>query len=68
MPFRGKVAALQRILLQSADQGDQAAIRCYDAAAREIAQIARGVRNQLTFTSPVEVSVTGGLTFALKYV
>lgn len=59
---RRDTAALQRVLLDAAQQGDPYAKRCYAEAAEELASIILGVARQLTFqTEEIPVSYSGGL-------
>lgn len=62
LPERSRVAGFQKYLLQAAQQGDEAAAALYVQACRELTLLAAGVRNQLSFTGEVAVSLTGGLT------
>lgn len=68
LPERSKVASLQKILLEAAEAGDAAAAALYEAACDELVQLAVGVKNQLCFTDTIEVSLTGGLTHAEKFI
>lgn len=64
---RCQTAALQKILLEAARQGDYLALGCYDKASRELAEIVAGVINKLSFDEgeTIRVSYTGGL-FEIK--
>lgn len=61
LPYRDRVAGLQRILLEAAQQGDESAIACYHEAGQEIALIARGILAQLDFGGSADVSYSGGI-------
>lgn len=59
---REKVAALQRILLEAAVKGDQAASKLYRKAALELAESVTGVAGQLNMTEEnLPVSYYGGV-------
>ena len=61
-PFRAKVAAFQIYAYQAAQAGDAAAAGLYSAAARELALMAKTLRDCLPFSSDaIEVSYSGGL-------
>lgn len=64
LPYRKKVASLQRFLLQAAREGDAAAQELYRAACGELAQMAVGIRGQVEFAGKCRVSLTGGITHA----
>lgn len=61
IPYRDKVADLQRILYEAAEQGDASAVHCYHEAAHEIALCVRGILSKLRFDKPVHVSYSGGV-------
>lgn len=61
LPFRDKTASLQRLLLQAAQEGDQAAIECYGEAVNEIVLAVLAVCEALNFDSPTPVSYSGGV-------
>ena len=60
---RKDTAALQKILLQAARQGDPYALTCYEQAAEELSRLIVTVLNQLDFPEgeKVAVSFQGGL-------
>lgn len=62
-PSRKETAALQRLLLEAARQGDPCALDCYRAAARSLAEILCAAVRRLRFPEgePVPVSYSGGL-------
>lgn len=65
IPYRDKVAAFQRHVLEAANAGDEAAQNLYCRAARELAQLVRAVKDQLDWTRKVvSVSYMGGLFHA----
>lgn len=64
LPYRKKVASVQRFLLRAATEGDESAVELYRDACRELAQMALGIRSQLHFVGVCPVSLTGGLTHA----
>lgn len=64
LPYRKKVASLQRFLLEAARQGDDAAAELYTQACAELAQMAVGIRRQVEFDGICPVSLTGGITHA----
>ena len=68
LPIRSEVAQFQKYLLQAAKAGDVSARELYVQACRELTQLAMGVKNQLDFQSPVNVSLTGGLSHAEEFV
>ena len=53
---RTKTAELQKLLLQAAMQGDEEAIRLYEAAAEELALIIGAVYRKLEFSGDTIVS------------
>lgn len=64
-PYREKTAAFQRYVLEAANAGDESAQKLYRYAAKELAQIVLGVKNQLSWSSDiVNVSYYGGLFHA----
>lgn len=68
-PCRDKVAFLQRILLEAAWEGDQAAVRLYGQAAAELALLVEGTARALDFgEEPFAVSYSGGLFHAGAFV
>lgn len=68
LPCRSEVAQFQKYLLQAARQGDEAAKDLYLQACRELTALAVGVKNQLSFTGTISVSLTGGLIHAAEFV
>ncbi len=69
IPFRDKVAFLQRILLQAANEGDEAAISLYREAAQELFLMIESVANALKLVEkPFVVSYSGGLFHAGRFV
>ena len=62
-PDRGRIAAMSQLVTSAARDGDVAAIRIFDDAARELAAIVEAVRQALEFdpTEPVAVSYSGGV-------
>lgn len=58
---RDKVASLQKILLQAANDGDVYAIAAYEHAAKELYDIVCGVRNQIFSGKKCLVSCSGGV-------
>lgn len=69
-PYRAKVAAFQRYLLQAAKAGDTAAIALYARAAKELALLAKATKTGLNFTEGEQVPVTysGGLFHAEDFI
>jgi len=69
LPYRDKIASMQRYLLEAARAGDESAKDLYRQAAGELYKIIAGVRAQLDFGSrPVPVSYSGGLFYAEEFV
>ena len=66
LPSRKKVASLQRLLLEAARQGDASAIRLYELAAHELADMALAAARKLGLPEGFSVSCTGGLLNAGK--
>lgn len=65
---REKTAAFQRLVLAAAQAGDVSAQQLYVRAAHELAQLAAGVRAQLSWSAePVKVSYHGGAFHAGEY-
>ncbi len=61
LPYREKTAALQKLLSDAADAGDEGARKLYEEAAGELAQMANAVKEALDFSAaPVAVSYSGG--------
>jgi N-acetylglucosamine kinase-like BadF-type ATPase len=62
-PDRGRIAAVSQLVARAAQDGDSAAIRIFDEAARELAAIVEAVRQALGFdpTERVAVSYSGGV-------
>ncbi len=62
-PDRGRIAALSQLVAGAAHDGDVAAIRIFDEAARELVAIVDAVRRALGFdpTERVAVSYSGGV-------
>ncbi len=58
---REMVAGLQMILHDAAREGDATALDLYDQAARELADMAFGLRQYFPDTAPLPVSYAGGL-------
>lgn len=65
---RTKTAELQKLLLQAAMQGDEEAIRLYEAAAEELALIIGAVYRKLEFSGDTIVSYSGGLFHAGDFI
>lgn len=61
LPSRSKLASLQRILLEAAKQGDQAAIAAYEEAVEELYQITIAVYNKLFHGDTCTISYSGGI-------
>ena len=70
MGDRKKIAALQRVLLKAAEDGDAGAVMLYGMAAGELAASVRAVASRLDFRegSPVPVSYSGGVFRAGAYI
>jgi N-acetylglucosamine kinase-like BadF-type ATPase len=69
IPDRDQVAALQRLLLQAARNGDQEAVKLYEQAAVELSLMVKGVVHQLKlWNQPFYVSYSGGLFHAQELV
>lgn len=66
LPSRKRVAALQRVLLQAAQEGDRAAIILYRRAGCELAEMATTAAQSLALPEGYRVSCTGGLLHAGK--
>ena len=62
-PARGSIAALSKLVARAAQDGDSAAIRIFDEAARELAAVVEAVRQALEFEpgEGVAVSYSGGV-------
>ena len=62
-PIVARIAAMSQLVTSAAHDGDVAAIRIFDEAARELAAIVEAVRQALEFdpTEPVAVSYSGGV-------
>ena len=60
-PHRDKVASLHMLLLKAAQNGDASAAGLYAEAARELAEIVRGVWRQLGEPADCKVSWSGGV-------
>jgi N-acetylglucosamine kinase-like BadF-type ATPase len=60
---RGSIAAMSRLVARAAHDGDTAAIRIFDEAARELAAVVEAVRQALEFgpNETVPVSYSGGV-------
>jgi len=58
---RKNLAAVQLLLNEAADAGDEEALSLYREAALELAQLVEGCYNQLCFTGVVGVSYTGSV-------
>ena len=65
---RTKTAELQKLLLQAAMQGDEEAIRLYEAAAEELALIIGAVYRKLEFSGDTIVSYSGGVFHAGEFI
>ncbi len=69
IPFRSKVAGLQKILLQAAQAGDKSAIKAYRDAAEELSLLTDCLARQLDLGGkPFQVSYSGGLFHAKEFV
>lgn len=69
LPYRKRVAELQKLALEAAERGDQEVITLYQQAAKELALLVRGVRNKLSWGDQyVSVSYFGGLFHAEQFV
>lgn len=69
LPYRDKVALLQKIALSAADANDSNVKKIYDTATEELSQMILGVKNKLLWSEePVKVSYYGGLFHAEEYV
>lgn len=65
LPYRDKVAAFQKIVLEAALINDESCIQLYDQAAKELALMVKGIKEQLSWSKePISVSYSGGLFFA----
>lgn len=60
---RGRIAAMSQLVARAAQDGDVAAIRIFDDAARELVAIAEAVRQALEFApgDKVSISYSGGV-------
>lgn len=59
---RSRIASLQMLLLQAAEQGDPSAVKAYKDAITELVLLIKGVRSSLPkLPSPCLVSYSGGL-------
>ena len=61
LPYRDKVAGLQLLLFEAAQQGDENAVACYREAGCEIALNVKGILDRLDFPTSAEVSYSGGI-------
>lgn len=61
LPYRNKVASLQRTLLAAAKAGDESALAAYDEAGREIALNILGILHKLNFSDDIAISYSGGI-------
>ena len=69
IPYRERVASLNRLLLEAARAGDADAARIYADAARELGLCARSVATALGLVGQAfQVSYSGGLFHARDYV
>ncbi len=69
IPYREKVAQLQKILLEAAEQGDTSAIHLYHEASEELYLMILGVVQQLKLSGKSFCwSYSGGLFHAKKFV
>lgn len=69
IPYREKVASMQRFLLEAVRSGDVHAKELYKEAAEELYLIIKGVYEQLGFgEETVDVSYSGGLFYAGEFV
>ncbi len=69
IPFRDKVAQVQRLLYDAAKLGDKNAIALYEEASNELFLIIQGVVKQLELTGKnFNWSYSGGLFHALEFV
>ncbi len=67
---RKKIAALQKVLLEAAKEGDASAVILYHEAAAELADSIRAVASNLYFGEniPIPVSYSGGVFFAGEFI
>lgn len=69
LPYRKRVAELQKTALEAANLGDQAVIELYKQAAKELAMLVSGVKRKLSWgTQKIQVSYFGGLFYAEQYI
>lgn len=69
LPYRYKVAELQKIALQAAEKNDIQVKAIYEEATDELSQLVRGVKEKLIWNEKkVLVSYYGGLFHAEKYI
>ena len=62
-PSRDKIAAMSKLVSQSAEAGDRLALKIFDSAGYELAAIVDAIRVQLSYVSdePVVLSYSGGV-------
>ena len=64
-PYRDKTAAFQTLVLAAAKLNDQSCIQLYQRAAKELALMVKGIKEQLNWSdSSLFVSYSGGLFYA----
>lgn len=69
IPYRDKVAQMQRLLLEAAKLGDKNAISLYEEASNELYFIVKGVAKQLNLIGKkFNWSYSGGLFYAKEFV
>ena len=61
LPYRDKVAGLQMLLFEAAEQGDAGALDSYREAGCEIALNVKGILERLDFRTGAAVSYSGGI-------
>ncbi len=62
-PSRDKIAAMSKLVSQSAEAGDRVALKIFDSAGYELAAIVDAIRKQLDYAQdePVALSYSGGV-------
>ena len=62
-PSRDKIAAMSKLVSQSAESGDRVALKIFDSAGYELAAIVDAIRTQLDYATdePVALSYSGGV-------
>lgn len=68
MPYRDKIASLQKLLLQAANEGDPVACRAYEDAAEELLMILEATARRLRMGDTIRVTCSGGLFRAGKVI